>query len=248
MKKEWKDIEGYKVRIDVGSSLSEAMSSSMDAAIICFTTDGHIVLNGISYIVSTTEFESLKTDVESWGKIISDNQQSIRTLRDDVDTLKTQMEDAINCIGELQENDKKHDKRLDELDVIVDDLSQRVVDLETFRETATNDIDFLKRQDTAHSAIENAHAARIESLEESYQSISSIYATKENLSTVAKTANEAQKSSQANSQFIFDHEDRISALEKGGGGGGGSSDSDLKARVAEFEAQMAAIKILLTMA
>lgn len=246
MKKEWKDIEGYKVRIDVGSSLSEAMSSSMDAAVICFTTDGHIVLNGISYIVSTTEFESLKTDVESWGQIISDNQQSVRTLRDDVDTLKTQMEDAINCIGELQENDKKHDKRLDELYVIVDDLSPRVVDLETFRETATNDIDFLKRQDTAHSAIENAHAARIESLETSYQSIPSIYATKENLSTVGKMANEAQKSSQANSQFIFDHEDRISALEKGGGGG--SSDSALKARVAELEAQMDAIKKLLTMA
>lgn len=246
MKKEWNDIEGYKVRIDVGSSLSEAMSSSMDAAVICFTTDGHIVLNGISYIVSTTEFESLKTDVESWGQIISDNQQSIRTLRDDVDTLKTQMEDAINCFGELQENDKKQDKRLAELDVIVDDLSQRVVDLETFRETATNDIDFLKRQDTAHSTIENAHAARIESLETSYQSIPSIYATKKNLSTVGKMANEAQKESQTNSQFIFDHEERISALEKGGGGG--SSDSALKARVVELETQMAAIKKLLTMA
>lgn len=246
MKKEWKDIEGYKVRIDVGSSLSEAMSSSMDAAVICFTTDGHIVLNGISYIVSTTEFESLKTDVESLGQIISDNQQSIRTLRDDVDTLKIQMEDAINCFGELQENDKKQDKRLDELDVIVDELSLRVVDLETFRETATNDIDFLKRQDTAHSAIENAHAARIESLETSYQSIPSIYATKGNLSTVGKMANEAQKSSQTNSQFILDHEERISALEKGGGGG--SSDSALKARVVELETQMAAIKKLLTMA
>ncbi len=123
MKKEWKDIEGYKVRIDVGSSLSEAMSSSMGAAIICFTTDGHIVLNGISYIVSTTEFESLKTDVESWGQIISDNQQSIRTLRDDVDTLKTQMEDAINCFGELQENDKKQDKRLDELESLKNPVS-----------------------------------------------------------------------------------------------------------------------------
>lgn len=246
MKKEWKDIEGYKVRIDVGSSLSEAMSSSMGAAIICFTTDGHIVLNGLSYVVSTTEFESLKTDVESFGQIASENQQSIRTLTDDVDTLKIQMEDSINSFGELQENDKKQDKRLDELDVTVDYLSQRVVDLGTFRETATNDIDFLKRQDTAHSAIENAHAARIESLETSYQSIPSIYATKENLSTVGKMANEAQKSSQTNSQFIFDHEERISALEKGGGGG--SSDSALKARVVELETQMAAIKKLLTIA
>lgn len=123
MKKEWKDIEGYKVRIDVGSSLSEAMSSSMGAAIICFTTDGHIVLNGLSYVVSTTEFESLKTDVESFGQIASENQQSIRTLTDDVDTLKIQMEDSINSFGELQENDKKQDKRLDELESLKNPVS-----------------------------------------------------------------------------------------------------------------------------
>ena len=123
MKKEWKDIEGHIVRIDVGSSLSEAMSSSMGAAIICFTTDGHIVLNGLSYVVSTTEFESLKTDVESFGQIASENQQSIRTLTDDVDTLKIQMEDSINSFGELQENDKKQDKRLDELESLKNPVS-----------------------------------------------------------------------------------------------------------------------------
>jgi hypothetical protein len=46
MKKSWKEIEGSKVRIDVGSTLQQALSDSMTADIICFTTDNHIVFNG----------------------------------------------------------------------------------------------------------------------------------------------------------------------------------------------------------
>lgn len=46
MKKQWKDIEGYKVRMDVGSTMEQAMSDSFPAEVICFTTDNNIVFNG----------------------------------------------------------------------------------------------------------------------------------------------------------------------------------------------------------
>lgn len=58
MKKDWKDIEGQLVRIDIGSTYNEAQSSSTEAAIICFTTDGHIVLNGMDYVVDTDAFQN----------------------------------------------------------------------------------------------------------------------------------------------------------------------------------------------
>lgn len=46
MKKDWKNLEGHKVRMDVGSSLKQALSDSMPAEVICFTTDNHIIFNG----------------------------------------------------------------------------------------------------------------------------------------------------------------------------------------------------------
>lgn len=46
MKKSWKEIEGSKVRIDVGSTMEQAMSDSLPAEVICFTTDNNIVFNG----------------------------------------------------------------------------------------------------------------------------------------------------------------------------------------------------------
>lgn len=49
MKKPWKDIEGSLVRIDVGSTAKEALSDSMPAQVICFTTDGKIIFNGVEY-------------------------------------------------------------------------------------------------------------------------------------------------------------------------------------------------------
>lgn len=59
MKKEWKNIEGRLARIDVGSSLSEAMGSAFPAEAICFTTDGNIVFNGIQYSLSQDEYNAL---------------------------------------------------------------------------------------------------------------------------------------------------------------------------------------------
>nr|DAK56491.1 MAG TPA: hypothetical protein [Caudoviricetes sp.] len=49
MKKDWKDIEGHKFRVDVGSTLRQAMSDDMPAEVLCFTTDGHIVMNGLEF-------------------------------------------------------------------------------------------------------------------------------------------------------------------------------------------------------
>lgn len=59
MKKEWKNIEGRLARIDVGSSLSEAMGSTFPAEAICFTTDGNIVFNGIQYSLSQDEYNAI---------------------------------------------------------------------------------------------------------------------------------------------------------------------------------------------
>lgn len=59
MKKEWKNIEGRLARIDVGSSLSEAMGSAFPAEAICFTTNGNIVFNGIQYSLSQDEYNAL---------------------------------------------------------------------------------------------------------------------------------------------------------------------------------------------
>ena len=73
--------------------------------------------------VLKAEIESLKTDVESIGQIASENLQSIRTLTDDIDTLKIQMENSINSFCELQENDKKQDKRLAELESLKNPVS-----------------------------------------------------------------------------------------------------------------------------
>lgn len=74
MKKDWKDIEGQLVRIDIGSTYNEAQSSSTDAAIICFTTDGHIVLNGVDYVVETDSFK---------GKVDNDDAyQSVKHAAD----------------------------------------------------------------------------------------------------------------------------------------------------------------------
>ena len=49
MKKNWKDIEGKGLRVDVGSTSSQAMSDSMPAEVLCFTTDGRIILNGMEF-------------------------------------------------------------------------------------------------------------------------------------------------------------------------------------------------------
>ena len=49
MKKPWKDIEGSLVRIDVGSTSKEAMMDNIGAELICFTTDGKIIFNGVEY-------------------------------------------------------------------------------------------------------------------------------------------------------------------------------------------------------
>lgn len=72
MKKEWKNIEGRLARIDVGSSLSEAMGSTFPAEAICFTTDGNIVFNGIQYSLSQDEYnalaESIKANTEAIAK------------------------------------------------------------------------------------------------------------------------------------------------------------------------------------
>ena len=46
MKKQWKDIEGYKVRMDVGSTREQALGDKMPAEVLCFTTDNRIVMNG----------------------------------------------------------------------------------------------------------------------------------------------------------------------------------------------------------
>lgn len=81
MKKDWKDIEGQLVRIDIGSTFKEANSDSTDASIICFTTDGHIVLNGVDYIFSTGTFKDAKQTTDWVRKYIQMGDASHPFLR-----------------------------------------------------------------------------------------------------------------------------------------------------------------------
>lgn len=46
MKKDWKEIEGRPVRIDVNSTFDEAMGEEMEAEVLCFTKDNRVVMNG----------------------------------------------------------------------------------------------------------------------------------------------------------------------------------------------------------
>ncbi len=59
MKKDWKDIEGHKFRVDVGSTLRQAMSDNMPAEVLCLTTDGHIVMNGLEF----PDLDAVKAEV-----------------------------------------------------------------------------------------------------------------------------------------------------------------------------------------
>ncbi len=49
MKKRWKDLEGSRVRFDVGSTSEEALSDKFPAEVICFTKDGKIIFNGVEF-------------------------------------------------------------------------------------------------------------------------------------------------------------------------------------------------------
>lgn len=74
MKKEWKQIEGSLVRIDVGSTCDDAMNSAtIPAEAICFTKDGNIVLNGVKYSPSQEELD-LKVDKEDGYALASNDQ------------------------------------------------------------------------------------------------------------------------------------------------------------------------------
>lgn len=46
MKKDWKEIEGRPVRIDVNSTFDEAIGEGMEAEVLCFTKDNRVVMNG----------------------------------------------------------------------------------------------------------------------------------------------------------------------------------------------------------
>ncbi len=59
MKKDWKNIEGAKVRFDVGTRAEDAFKEGFPAEVICFTTDGNIVFNGIQYSLSQSEYKAL---------------------------------------------------------------------------------------------------------------------------------------------------------------------------------------------
>ena len=52
MIKPWKELEGLRFGIDVGSTSDEALTAA-DPAIIHFTTDGRIVLNGEQFTPDT---------------------------------------------------------------------------------------------------------------------------------------------------------------------------------------------------
>ncbi len=53
MIKPWKELEGLRFGIDVGSTAAEALTAA-DPAVIHFTTDGRIVLNGESFTPDTS--------------------------------------------------------------------------------------------------------------------------------------------------------------------------------------------------
>lgn len=78
MKKQWKDIEGRKVRIDVGSSREEAFGQRFPAEAIAFTTDNVIVFNGetfgsllfrVSGVVIGGTCESMST-IDEGGSVV----------------------------------------------------------------------------------------------------------------------------------------------------------------------------------
>lgn len=85
MKKDWKDIEGQLVRIDIGSTFTEAQSDSTDAGIICFTTDGHIVLNGTDYVFDTYKYKENKQTTDWVRKYVQQGDAEHPFLRGRMD-------------------------------------------------------------------------------------------------------------------------------------------------------------------
>lgn len=77
MKKEWKKLEGAQVRFDVGSSATQALAEGFPAEVICFTTDGNIVFNGIQYSLSQDEYNALVEAIKANKEAIAANAEAI---------------------------------------------------------------------------------------------------------------------------------------------------------------------------
>lgn len=62
MKKQWKDIEGSEVRVDVGSTREQALGDKMPAEVLCFTTDNRIVMNGEEFPDTSKIVDEVRKD------------------------------------------------------------------------------------------------------------------------------------------------------------------------------------------
>ena len=114
MKKEWKNIEGRLARIDVGSSLSEAMGSTFPAEAICFTTDGNIVFNGIQYSLSQDEYNTLVESIKANTDTAETNAEAIATIVENLTAAATSIQANTEAIA--KKVDKKEGYDLASLD------------------------------------------------------------------------------------------------------------------------------------
>lgn len=114
MKKEWKNIEGRLARIDVGSSLSEAMGSTFPAEAICFTTDGNIVFNGIQYSLSQDEYNALVESIKANTDTAETNAEAIATIVENLTAAATSIQANTEAIA--KKVDKKEGYDLASLD------------------------------------------------------------------------------------------------------------------------------------
>lgn len=168
MKKDWKDIEGYKVRVDVGSTLAEAMSSSMGAAVICFTTDGHIVLNGISYITSTTEFGELESGLGELTERVDGHDAQIEDINDRIHAVTSDYHEADAILRDRIDGfSEKVDKNAEAITENTNDITA----LQQTSATLTDKVGTLEMQmdDTISTCGEmlekvNKHDAQIEDI------------------------------------------------------------------------------------
>ncbi len=106
MKKKWNKLEGAQVRFDVGSSATQALAEGFPAEVICFTTDGNIVFNGIQYSLSQDEYntlvEAIKANKEAADKNATDIKVNTETIAANAEAIAANAEAIANKVDKME--------------------------------------------------------------------------------------------------------------------------------------------------
>ena len=114
MKKEWKNLEGVQVRFDVGSTAAQAFAKGFPPEVICFTTDGNIVFNGIQYSLSQDEYNALVESIKANTDTAETNAEAIATIVENLTAAATSIQANTEAIA--KKVDKKEGYDLASLD------------------------------------------------------------------------------------------------------------------------------------